>query len=505
MGALKPFILGVVGGLLLLVSPAQAAWTRAETERFVVYGDVADFIVQDYAARLTAFDAVLRFFHPPPARARPQKLSVYIVRNRGELQNIRPGLSPLVAGFYTASRRGVFAVTAIDREINEDDTLFHEYAHHFMLENFPGAYPAWYIEGWAEYFMTAELTPNGMKVGDYNPGRIAFLGGSGWLPMDQVIGKRQAERDPEKTLRFYSQAWLLTHYMRSDPQRAAQLDKAIVAIANGAEPVKAFQDATGMSMNELQQALRRYTTLRMIEVKDIGKVKPPMTVTRMPASAEDLLLDRLRITASGGNKPDPEFVTQVRRAAAKHPGDKFAELTLAEAEFRFGDVAAGEAIVNRRLAAEPDDVETLTVAGWGQIEAGEREPGKRAERFRAGRPHLVKAYQLSQADFRPLYGYVYSRTVEGFFPTENDMLALLEARKLAPSVDEVSILAGITLLAQNHPEDARRVLEPVANNPHGGGAAAQARALLQAKSQADINAAAAAGEAEDQREGGGRP
>jgi hypothetical protein len=491
-------LVAVLAVAFAAAAPAHAAWTKAETERFIVYGDVADFIVKDYAERLSGYDALLRFFHPPPPRARPQKLSVYLVRTRKDLQRVAPGLSPLVVGFYTASPSGVFAVSALDGSIQENDTLFHEYAHHFMLENFPGAYPAWYVEGWAEYFMTAEFTREGVKVGGFNQGRLDFLQNGRWIPMADVIGKSAAEPDPERRLRYYAQAWLLTHYMRSDPQRAAQLDKAVVAIAGGADPVKAFESATGMTSEQLTQALRSYNRLPMMLVKDVGRTPPPVTLTKLPASADDLLLERLRVTRNSRAKPDAAFAADVRRRAARYTGDKFAELTLAQVEFSHGDVAAGEAIIGRRLAAEPNDVETLTLAGWGQIVAGEREPAKREARFRAGRPHLVKAYQTSQDDYRPLYGYVYSRTVESFFPTENDMHALLEARQLAPSVDEVSILAGIALLAHDHAADARKVLDPVANNPHGGGSAAQARALLAARSRAEISAVAAGGEAEDE-------
>jgi len=45
-------------------------------------------------------------------------------------------------------------------------------------------------------------------------------------------------------------------------------------------------------------------------------------------------------------------------------------------------------------------------------------------------------------------------------------------------VTETALLAGEALLVRNDPEDARKVLAPLANDPHGGGAAQRAKALL---------------------------
>lgn len=485
---------------LLGALPARAAWVKAETDRFVVYGNVADFLVKDVAVRLTAYDATLRVFYPPAAKATPQKLTVYLVRSRKELQRVNPKINADYAGFYTAGPQAVFAIASLEQGPAHLETLFHEYAHYYMLEYFPGAYPGWFVEGWAEYFMTADIQPRAVVVGGFNEGRTSWLLNYSWLPLKDILTHNASDlSDSVAGQLYYGEAWLLTHYMLSDPVRAGQLDRMTVAIANGAEPVKALQDATGMTLDQLLPALREHLRQpRMRQVKDVLKAAPAIALTPMPASADDLLLESLRLAESQGANPDPGLLAEIRAKAARYPGDKLAELTLAQAEFVHGDIAKGEAILDKRLAADANDLDALTQAGLGQMAAARREPARRAERYRAARPFFARAYQLNKDDYRTLYGYALSRTGEPGFPTDNDVHALLEARLLAPPVPDTAILAGYALLVRHDPEDAKKVLAPVANNPHGGFAAAQAKALMKAHSQAEVEAAANAEGGDDE-------
>ncbi len=473
-------------GLLLLAimalaaaGPAQARWLRAETDRFVIYSSGGEGQLRAFASRLTTYDQVLRIFNPSTLERKPKtKLQVFLFSNPANLKRVQPSLPPNAAGFYRAMNEGVFAFAVRDGGLGEDDVLFHEYAHHFMLENFPSAYPAWFVEGWAEYFMTTEITGTTIKVGGYNPARVYGIFNETWLPLDKLLSATTAETRDERRDAYYAQAWLLMHYMRSDLARAAQLDAATRAIAAGEAPVKAVQTAAGKTMLQLTEALRAYRKLPNYEIKLTALPTPAMTVTAMPASADDLLIDAQRLILAPTGRVDAEFLAEVRRKAARYPGDALAERTLARAEFVMGDVTAGEAILKRRLAENSGDVEDLLLAGTGQVLAGIRDQPRRLERFRAARSLLGKAYQLDKADFRTLYAYAMSRSVEPTYPTENDLTALTEARSLAPAVTEISLQLGLALMRKGRREDASRVLAIVLNNPHGGADVARLRAML---------------------------
>lgn len=466
-----------VAAVLFCAPPAKAAWIKAETDRFVVYGDAREDVVRDYAAKLSAFDQVLRRYAPKIGSEQPKKFQLYVVRDRLELQEIQPGIGDGVVGFYRATRGAVFAVAAAAVSgVSRDEVLFHEYAHHFMLDYFPAPYPTWFVEGWAEFFATTKISGEGFQVGGYDPNRTYWLFHENWLPMSDVLTKSPGET--RNFVLFYAQAWLLTHYMEDDPQRAAQLNKATAAIARGSDPVKAMEEATGISINELTSRLKHYERVQLSIFKSPPGPPASVTVNAMPASAEDFLLARLRLANADPSKPDTRFLGRIRKAAARYPDDGLAQVTLASAEYAYGDVAAAEAVIKRRLDAHPDDVEALAAAGVGEMVAGQRFADRRAAYYRAARAYLAKAYALDKDDYRTLLAYATCRSVEPGYPNDNDITALLEARALAPEVHETSLLAGAALMSRGRVPEATSLLTIVANDPHDVRLAKQAKAVM---------------------------
>jgi Flp pilus assembly protein TadD len=491
------FLAAVFAAFSLAPAPAQAGWIKAESDRFIVYGEGGEAKVRGYLMKLATFDATLRRLNQSTQGVTPAtKLQVVLVSS--DLRRIAPNTSSGLAGFYTAREDGVFAFVETDAA-GGDAVLFHEYTHHFMLENFPVAYPSWFVEGVAEYYMTAEITPKGVKIGGLNEGRAHQLLTQSWMSWDELLSKTTAETRGDKIQAFYAQSWLLLHFMRSTLERAQKLDAVINAINAGEAPASAFWKCTGWDARQLTKELKAYRRLDRYIVNNPLKSPPAITVTRLPQSADDLFLDRMRLYLR--SRPDPAFLEQVRKRAGRHPGDALAELTLARAEFAMGDVGAGEAILRRRLAADPNDYETLIEAGADKLIAGQRDQAKRAEYFKASRAFFGKAYAQNKSDYRALYGYARGRWLEPSFPNDNDLNALMAARALAPSVTEISMTTGFALFARGRRDEAVKVLAPVANNPHGGGMAAFAKALIEGKSRSEADAAAKAIEGADDAPG----
>lgn len=483
--------------ILMMSSRAEAAWVRAETDKFIVVGDVGERSIRAFATKLDTYDRLLRMFHPTTAKRTPAtKVQVVLLKNPSDLRRILPGLPPRAAGVYRASNEGVFALALYGADYG-DWVLFHEYAHHFMLENFPVAYPAWFVEGWAEYFGATQIDGSTIKVGVANQGRVYSILSRPWIPLEDLLSKSTDEIRKEQRTEYYAQAWLLTHYMRSDNARAQQLSKAIDDIADGKEPIKAFEAATGVSLAETTKALKAYDRIRIITLKTQDMAPPAMTVTSLPESAEDLFIPNLRLILASTGRVDAPLLADVRAKAARYPGDMFAEMALARAEFVMGDVAAGEAIMARRLAANPEDKETLLLAGTGRVMAGIRDEPNRAARYREARPLLAKAYQKDERDFRALYAYAWSRSYEPSFPTDNDVNVLLKARDLAPSVTELSYRAGMALMKRERRNEAGVLLRRIINDPHGGRAAEQARRALAGSLSAEAGLAADASDGND--------
>ncbi len=116
--------------LVLLASPALADWKKYESPRFELYSSGSDREAREMLIELEKFDYVLRLFMGQDVNSVPhRKLPIYLVSDSG-LGTIWPGARDRIAGFYTSSDEDIFAV-ATRGENNH--TLKHEYAHHFMI------------------------------------------------------------------------------------------------------------------------------------------------------------------------------------------------------------------------------------------------------------------------------------------------------------------------------------------------------------------------------------
>ena len=497
LGRLARGLVGALAGLVALAAfaaPAQAKWLKAETEHFVVYGEGSEGRLRDYAAKLETFDDLLRKRHKLRPLTEPErKLPVYVVGNLRELRRLNPTATENVAGYYSANEQDVYAVAIAGRD---DDSMFHEYVHHFMLRHFPTAYPAWLVEGYAEYYMTADIKPTEVTFGEFNPARTSWLVHGNWMPLASLLKPKPAEVRQGDRPMYYPQAWLLTHYFLGDPARTAQLAEYASAVAGGADPVKAMEAATGGDLRALENALHKYLRGGMKYARLPRKmlITPTVTVSPLPASADDLLLEHQLVRVGAPESHRRDLLQRVRARAAKHPGDTLAELTLARAEIAYGDRAAGEAILARRLQAQPEDVEALRLLAQSRIAAAEAQkddPKARRAMFREAQKHIVRAMGIDQSDYQTLLVYARSRAEEPSYPTDNDLNALVLAHQRAPQVNSTRVNAAAALLKRGKTREATMLLQPLVNNPHAGEAAVRARALLEGATKAQAAAPAA--------------
>jgi len=473
-------------GMLLLAlagaAPARAEWLRAESDHFIVYGDVSVERLQAQVAQLEEFDRLLRALTSTTAEPAANKLNVYVVRGTGRMREIG-NVDEMVAGFYVATPDAILAAIN-DREnrgANENDILFHEYAHHFMRQYHPAAYPLWYVEGFAEYVMTARIEPDLIEYGNFNRGRASWLAGRRfWLPYDGILSDdagRYMMRDPA---RYYAQSWLLVHYLLSDPRRSAGLVSYLRAVGRGEDPKTAFSAAFGMDMLALEAALAAYArriTYHRLTRTSIAAT-PNVRIERLPASADDLLLTQGALRLGVPKRGRPALLGRVRQAAARH-GDAYSRRVLAQAELLYGDADAADRLLDGLLAEAPSDAELLYFKGLRHLIAGRRDAGSRREQFRRAASFFARAHRVDPNHFPTLYRYAESLSLEERFLSENTQNVLLLATALAPQVNEIRIAAAHLLLLREQYAQAETLLLPVATAVHDRLAAERAQELLQ--------------------------
>jgi hypothetical protein len=489
--ALHGMLAALAIALMAAPGAAQARWLRAETQRFVVYSDGDEAKLREFTVRLAEFDQVLRLMHGVRDQELERKLDVYLISGASEFRRVLPYGWGGVLGFYSASPQSVYALVLNWRDaagFGSDDVLFHEYTHHFMLEYFPAAYPSWLIEGYAEYFATTAVSPQYIEIGRYNALRAAGLLRAEWMPLHDLLTVEASKVPYAQRNAYYGQSWLLTHYMMTDESRARQLDAANRAVLAGKPADKAMEEATGLTLEQLNHNLHQYVHTKLLfrRMSNPFGAKPPnITVTELPASADELMPERLAVSHGLSGDGAKDTLAAVRSKAKRFPGDSLAELTLAQAELRYGDRAAAQAILERRLAANPKEAESLRLMGERYLVEGqaEKDKARRIELFKASRPYLSRAFAVDGNDYRTLYDYALARTVDPDYPNENTLNVLLLAVQLAPSVEESRFMAGQALLTRGRKEDGIAMLIPLANSPHGRLQAKAAELIAKARGE----------------------
>lgn len=476
--------------LATLLAPVQALadWRKAESAHFVIYSDRSEAVLREYGVMLEDFDALLRYRHGGlEDEVTPPKLEVYLIGDRAQLRRIWPNVADRVAGFYSASAAGVYAVAmrnaagARDTTIG-DDFVLHEYVHHFMMQYHKAAYPAWLVEGYAEFYATVDLASKRITIGNVNPGRAYALTSSPvWMGMDKVLTSRPSELSNSDKSSFYAQSWLLTHYIMSDPGRRTKLNVYLNEWRKTGDSVAAWKVAYGEDPQQLKKSLDRYRSKPLMGavITRSGPPKVDMTITRLSEGADDILLESLQLQRPVPKGQEMALLERARSVHARRPTDRYARIAAARAENRFGDRDAGEAILKTMIADDPKDHEALRVLAESYMARARANPAERVARFNAARPLLASAVKIAPDDYRAYMMSAQMRMGEPGPPSENTLNVLVRAVQLAPQVRELRMMAAVAFeRTPGAGEEVRHLLEPLLGDPHGGALTTRAQAMI---------------------------
>lgn len=356
------------------VSPAQAtSWVKAESKHFTLYSPNSPKTAEAYLVRLEQYYLVLSKFYSvtPEDEATMPRLPVYLLGGRMQFRAMWPTVNDGTAGVLTGCTEGQGAAAlfeddvvrqthdALSQDENTTQTfLFHEYAHNFMFMHASGAYPPWFVEGFAEFYSTTKIQDNQAVIGMAFSMRARQLLSPYATPVSYEDLLRDTWRRPNgdnatREDAFYAQSWLLTHWIMSDHDRHDRFNAFVDRYRKGEDAVAAFEAAFGMPVKALDRTLYDYLDHIKAGVYSFeGLIPPKVTVTAMPRSADKLLLwdagDRLCLYHGDMR---PRLLDQIRTEAAKNPDDEFAADVLARAETIVGDET--KAIPSTRPGSPP--------------------------------------------------------------------------------------------------------------------------------------------------------
>lgn len=460
--------------LLTAASPATAAWRMAETANFRVFSEGSESLLRERAALLEDYRGLLSTMTTAkPLETPTPKLDVFLVHRIAEARPFgRPPKDS--AGFYTVSSGRIAAF--VETQAAAQTILLHEYAHHFMLGNARAAYPAWYVEGFAEYFMTAEFRPDRIDFGVMDLNRARWLGYGQWLKLERIIAREPALRSREDTAMYYAQSWLLTHYLFRAEGMGPKFRSYLQSVARGEDSVTAFKTLVDADLVGLERRLRVYAARKFTFSRYSRPAATPaaVTITTLPAATEPMLLQLVSLELGLPEAEGALALATVKATAARFPGDPLAARTLAFAELRHGDRAAAIARIDALLATAPADPTLLRWRALAALPKGQATAAAASEARRL----LVRSFRADPNDWRTLL--LYAQLAEPFRKPLNPQTfdVLLRAYELAPQVETVVITTAAALARADRLPEAATVLTPLAFAPHGGSAATVAGRLL---------------------------
>ena len=480
--------------------PAHAAWYEAKSKHFVIYADQNPKALEAFATRLERFDKtvrVLRGMDDPPV-GDGGRVSVYVLPSTDAVSQLAVGKKSAIYGFYIPRASGSVAFVPKRTDGNEewdvtaDTVFFHEYSHHLQLQNTDAALPPWLVEGFAEFYSTAEFERDGaVRVGNPATHRVAGLYLTAKPAMEALLGPGLKDATVDQMDAFYGWSWVLTHYLTFDEQRKGQLARYIAAIRRGDELMKAATEAFG-DLKQLDRDTDRYLHVNRFEYRQFKspELNSISVVTRPLRPGEAAVMPARIRSARGANKMNAaEIAAQIRGVASAYPNDPFVLRALAEAEFDEQNYAASKDAAMRALALDPRLEKALIYKGRAEMELAASNPNADWNAIRA---NFLKANSIDTEDAEPLLLYYESFGRAGERATANAAEGLLYALALAPQDKSLRIMAVAELINAKKFAEARDILGPLAFDPHSSGGREQARKTMTALAAKDPKAALAA-------------
>ena len=171
------------------------------------------------------------------------------------------GFKNHITGYFAPRMRANYAAV-IPATNALDDVLKHEYVHFLVHNRDSLAYPHWFDEGFAEVLQTLTVAGNVVEFGQPNQVRADWLRNTPWMGFGKILETRDvfALHGSEQAM-YYAQSWLLVHYLiNGRPDRRFEVDNGafLKLVEAGTAPAAAFEQAFGLSISQLNVAVRAY-------------------------------------------------------------------------------------------------------------------------------------------------------------------------------------------------------------------------------------------------------
>ncbi|MGH8020819.1 MAG: tetratricopeptide repeat protein [Opitutaceae bacterium] len=244
------------------MAPAAAgapAWHVVRGEFFDVYSDAGKRAAIDTAVWLEQFRRSVGSIW----KIDPEKLSrVRVVQFRKE-RDFEPYRSARHVGGYF--RRSELLSIMAFHDSDGVRRLVQSECVYWLLASMRGRLPNWLHTGIAELYSTFEIEGKRCELFMPDPGSMSWLRENRVKSLGAVVASTREDidyNDRKEVEAFHARAWVLTHYIlrgRDVDDGGQKLRDCIALSGRGTHPVEALEQTMGMSMEEIERQLDRYT------------------------------------------------------------------------------------------------------------------------------------------------------------------------------------------------------------------------------------------------------
>ena len=472
-------LLLVLIATFFVLSPVKAiaGWSVVTSDHFEVYseGNVKD--QKAFTVKLEKFDAMLRALTGLADDGENTRMKVFLVRNRDHVRRFFGTKSKFVAGFYTTNARSAVAVvprSVRDRgkyALSSDAILFHEYTHHFFMQYYTATYPAWYREGAADFFSTAEFKKgNEVSLGLPAFSRIPSIKIEGIYDVSKLLTQESRGLNGRDSNKFYATAWLLTHFLISESSRAGELGAYLNALNRGKSNDEAIAKFSG-GMKGLAKDLKAYGNRRRLNYKKFFLKNLPkqfaMEVKPLREARSEAFEFELALLANISKDNATVQLPKLKKLALKRDESAHINWLLGEYSKRAGDQVAANQYFDTAITLDPKH--STALASKAQMLLAQSKKMEGAEKIAVDKKAMQLVSRANRSDTEdpvPLFLFhVYSDVDEK--KAENmAFLAIEKAHALLPQNAQYRLALVSAYANKREFMKASILLKPLAFSAH---------------------------------------
>jgi tetratricopeptide (TPR) repeat protein len=244
---------------------AQRHWFEARTACFHIYSCGPTQEVARLAVRLEQFREAYSILAGAQAVASPPIVVIAFPDHASMLPflPLYQGKPANLAAFFSrGSDQNLIVLALSGSDASSLKVIFHEYTHLLLRRNQPW-WPLWLSEGMAEIYAPFEVNGARARIGLPIDHHLALLAERPLLPLEELFAVTRDSPGYNERQRqgiFYSESWLLTHYLMlgGNPAHKAGFRQLTPLLREGQSPEEAFTNALHTTLPAMQAELRHY-------------------------------------------------------------------------------------------------------------------------------------------------------------------------------------------------------------------------------------------------------